>query len=72
MGHLMYIQFSQQVGTSELAVTSVELVLLLTLRLPVSLGCPPPSGKMTVSCKITCHSVVFPFDFAWFTGEHLH
>lgn len=68
----MQIQFRQQEGMSELAVTSVELVSLLTLRLPVSLGCPPPSGKMTVSCKITCHLVVFAFDFAWFKGEHLY
>ena len=62
------MQASQQERTAELAVTSVDPVLLFTLRLPVSLGCPPPSGKMTVSCKTTCHLVVF----AWVKGEHLH
>ena len=72
-GHcLMHIQFSQQEGITELADTSVELVLLLTIRLPVSLGCPPPSGNMTVSCKMTCHLFVFAFDFAWSKGVHLH
>ena len=37
-------------------VTSVGLCASVAMRmLPVSLGCPPPSGKMTVSCRITCH-----------------
>ena len=56
----------------ERAVTLVELELSVSLRLPVSLGWPPPSGKMTVSCKTTCQLTVFTFDFVWFKGVHLH
>lgn len=49
--------------------TSSELASLASLRLPLSLGWPPPSGKMTVSCNTTCHFLLF--DFASVNGEHL-
>ena len=45
-GHMVY-----KPDTATLDLSDPEPMYML----PVSLGCPPPSGNMTVSSKITCH-----------------